>query len=667
MERIAMKKITVLAASVVFLSLNLRAQVHKDTVVLDASYLKYKISKNIYGQFSEHLGHCIYGGIWVGESSKIPNTRGIRNDVVAALKEIKVPVVRWPGGCFADEYHWKNGIGPRDKRPSMINTNWGGVTEDNSFGTHEFLDFCGQVGCEPYITGNVGSGTVQEFSQWVEYVNSDNVSPMTEMRKANGRDSSWGVKYWGIGNESWGCGGNMRPEYYADQVRRYGTYMRNYGKNRLFKIACGPSGDDYQWTEVLMKNAVGHMQGLSLHHYAFGDRKPAADFDESGWYDIMDKTLAIERYIDRHCAIMDKYDPNKKVALVVDEWGTWYGVEPGTNPGFLYQQNTMRDAVAAACNLNIFNNHCDRIRMANIAQMVNVLQAMILTDGGKMVLTPTYYVFDLFKVHQDAMLVKSNVKSADYVFEGKKLPAVNCSASIGEDGRLNISLCNIDPKSRQTASCEIKRFKPTKGTGQILTADAMNADNTFDRPDAVHPKQFSDFRIDGQSVTVNLPPMAVAVLELEGKHELPPALEVKNPKPGVECKYFEGQWEQLPNFGTLSPKRTEVVKQFVIPESNSGENFGTQYEGYIKLPADGLYTFSASSDDGTDLSVDDNLVVDNDGRHAPEEQSGTVLLKAGFHRIKVDFFQAGGGKVLEVRIEGPGVPRQIIPPSMLFH
>jgi hypothetical protein len=305
--------------------------------------------------------------------------------------------------------------------------------------------------------------------------------------------------------------------------------------------------------------------------------------------------------------------------------------------------------------------------MANIAQMVNVLQAMILTDGGKMVLTPTYYVFDLFKVHQDAMLVKSNVKSADYVFEGKKLPAVNCSASIGEDGRLNISLCNIDPKSRQTASCEIKRFKPTKGTGQILTADAMNADNTFDRPDAVHPKQFSDFRIDGQSVTVNLPPMAVAVLELEGKHELPPALEVKNPKPGVECKYFEGQWEQLPNFGTLSPKRTEVVKQFVIPESNSGENFGTQYEGYIKLPADGLYTFSASSDDGTDLSVDDNLVVDNDGRHAPEEQSGTVLLKAGFHRIKVDFFQAGGGKVLEVRIEGPGVPRQIIPPSMLFH
>ncbi len=662
-----MKKVIVLVVSVVLLSLNLRAQVRKDTVVLDSSYLKYKIDKNIYGQFSEHLGHCIYGGIWVGENSKIPNTRGIRNDVVAALKEIKVPVVRWPGGCFADEYHWLNGIGPRDKRPSMINTNWGGVTEDNSFGTHEFLDFCSQVGCEPYITGNVGSGSVQELSQWVEYVNSDNVSPLTGLRKANGRDSSWGVKYWAIGNENWGCGGNMRPEYYADQVRRFGTYMREYGKNRLFKIACGPSGDDYNWTEVLMKNAVGSMQGLALHHYAFGDRKPATEFDESGWFDIMDKSLTIERYIEGHCAIMDKYDPNKKVALIVDEWGTWHGVEPGTNPGFLYQQNTMRDAVAAACNLNIFNNHCDRIRMANIAQMVNVLQAMVLTNDEKIVLTPTYYVFDLFKVHQDAMLVKSKVKCADYVFNGKKLPAVNCSASIGENGRLHISLTNIDPKSRQTASLEIKRFKPTKGTGQILTADVMNAHNTFDKPNAVHPAQFTDFRIDGQAVAVNLPPMAVVVLELEGKHELPPALEVKNPKPGVTCKYFEGKWEQLPNFGILTPKRTEVLKQIDIPEKNSGENFGTMYEGYIKLPGDGVYTFSSISDDGTDIAIDDNLVVDNDGRHAPQEQSGTMLLKEGFHRIKIDFFQAGGGKTLEVRIEGPGVSRQVIPASMLFH
>jgi alpha-L-arabinofuranosidase len=660
-----MNKILAVIVSVLILSASALSQT--STLVVDASKLRTKINKNIYGQFSEHLGNCIYGGIWVGENSKIPNTKGIRNDVVEALKRIKVPVLRWPGGCFADEYHWKDGIGPREKRPTMINTNWGGVTEDNSFGTHEFLELCRQIGCEPYFSGNVGSGTVQELSQWVEYVNSDNVSPMTELRKQNGREKSWGVKYWGIGNESWGCGGNMRPEFCADQTRRYGTYMREYGQNKLFKIACGASSGDYQWTEVMMKNALGHMSGLSLHHYAFNNGKVAADFDESGWFAMMKNTLILEEFIAKHSAIMDSYDPNKKVALMVDEWGTWYKVEPGTNPGFLFQQNTMRDAITAACNLNIFNNHCDRVRMANIAQMVNVLQAMILTKDDKMILTPTYHVFDLFKIHQNALWVKTTIQSPNYVFGKDTLPALNCSASIDDGGKLHISLCNIDPKSTQQIACELKKYKPQSVSGQILTADIMNACNSFDKPSVVTPEKFTHYKLSKGSLAVTLPPMSVVVLELEGTYELTSALEIKNPKPGIQYEYFEGYWKNLPAFDKLTPKSSGVFEQFVIPEKNSGENFALRYSGYIKIPTDGLYTFYINSDDGADMVLDDNLIVDNDGQHAPVEQPGTAVLKTGFHQIKVGFFQAGGGKAFDVSMEGPGMTKQLIPKELLYH
>jgi alpha-L-arabinofuranosidase len=660
-----MKKI--LFAFFLIASFAAEAQNKTTSLIIDASSLRLTINKNIYGQFSEHLGNCIYGGIWVGENSKIPNTHGMRNDVVEALKRIKVPVLRWPGGCFADEYHWKDGIGPREKRPTMINTNWGGVTEDNSFGTHEFLELCRQIGCEPYFTGNVGSGTVQELSQWVEYVNSDNVSPMTELRKQNGRAQSWGVKYWGIGNESWGCGGNMRPEFCADQTRRYGTYMRDYGKNNLFKIACGASSGDYPWTEVMMKNALGNMSGLSLHHYAFSNSNTAADFDEHGWFSIMKSSLVIDELITKHSAIMDAYDPNKKVALMVDEWGTWYKVEPGTNPGFLFQQNTMRDAVAAASNLNIFNNHCDRVRMTNIAQIVNVLQSMILTNNEKMVLTPTYHVFDLFKVHQNARWVKTKIQSPPYVLGKDTLPAVNCSASMDESGKLHLSLCNINPRSPQQITCELNKFKAVTISGQILTASTMNALNSFDHPAVVRPHPFSDCSLSKSGLTVLLPPMSVVVLELEGSVELPSPIVVKNPKPGLVSTYYEGNWRNLPAFNSLTPKRTETSAQILIPENNSGENFATRYAGYIKIPADGQYTFYVNSDDGADLVIDDDLIVDNDGQHAPQELSGTTVLKAGFHQLKVGFFQAGGGMELQVNMEGPGMKKQSIPKNILFH
>jgi len=381
------------------------------------------INRNLYGQFTEHLGHCIYGGIWVGEDSPIPNTRGIRNDVVAALRKAQVPVVRWPGGCFADEYHWKDGIGPSAQRPKMINTHWGGVVENNHFGTHEFMDFCAQVGCEPYITGNLGSGTVQEMMEWVEYMTSDADSPMANLRRQNGRNEPWHVKYFAIGNEAWGCGGDMRAEFYADNFRRYNTFLKSYGDNHLYRIACGPSDDDYQWTDTVMAIAGSKMNGLSMHYYTlptgnWKDKGSATQFDEAEWFATLRRTLRMDELITKHSAIMDKYDPQKKVGLIVDEWGTWYNVEPGTNPGFLFQQNTLRDAIVAGLNFHIFQRHADRVVMANIAQLVNVLQSLILTDGPKMTVTPTYHVFEMFKVHQDATALPVDVQTPPYAFGG---------------------------------------------------------------------------------------------------------------------------------------------------------------------------------------------------------------------------------------------------------
>jgi alpha-N-arabinofuranosidase len=368
------------------------------------------INRNLFGHFSEHLGRCIYQGLYVGEDSPIPNVDGMRKDVVQALRNIKIPVLRWPGGCFADEYHWRDGVGPKAERARMVNTHWGYVVEDNSFGTHEFITLCKQLGCAPYVNGNLGSGTVREMAEWVEYLNSDGDSTVVLQRRQNGQKEPFGVTYFGVGNENWGCGGNMRAEYYADEYRRYQTYCRDYGQNKLYRIACGPAGPDYRWTEVLMQNAAHMMQGLTMHYYTvpgpdWGHKGSATKFTKEEYYRTLQKAMAIEPMIEKHLQVMDRYDPEHKVELIVDEWGTWHDVEPGTNPGFLYQQNTMRDALVAALSLNAFIRHCDRVTMANIAQTVNVLQAMILTEDDKMVLTPTYHVFDLYKAHQDAAAV----------------------------------------------------------------------------------------------------------------------------------------------------------------------------------------------------------------------------------------------------------------------
>lgn len=483
---------------------------------------KGKINKNIYGHFSEHLGRCIYEGYWVGEDSPIPNTRGIRNDVVEALKKINIPVLRWPGGCFADEYHWKDGVGPREKRARMVNTHWGGVVENNHFGTHEFLDLCEQLGAEPYICGNVGSGTVREMQEWIEYMTFDGESPMADWRRENGREEPWKLKYFGVGNENWGCGGNMRPEYYADLYRRYQTYVRNYGDNKIFKIACGPNAGDYNWMGVLMREAVNFMDGISVHYYTvpgdtWEEKGSATEFGTEEWFKTLKKALWMEELIKKHAVIMDRYDPEKRVAMIVDEWGTWYDVEPGTNPGFLYQQNTMRDALVAGITLNIFNRYCDRVQMANIAQTINVLQAVILTRGREMIVTPTYHVFEMYKVHQDAELLDFHLESEEYRMGEETIPAVNVSASRAGNGDINISLCNLRADGEAVVECILNSTEFLAGSieGRVLTAEKINAHNSFEEPEGVRPENFTGAELQERGFSVKLPAASVVLLTLK--------------------------------------------------------------------------------------------------------------------------------------------------------
>ena len=516
-----MRKVLLTIAVLVTSIINLQAQAGKTAqLTVHVNEGKSTISKHIYGHFSEHLGRCIYGGIWVGEDSEIPNIQGYRKDVFEALKKLNIPNLRWPGGCFADEYHWKDGIGPREHRPEMINTHWGGVVEDNSFGTHEFLNFCKLLETEPYICGNVGSGSVEEMSDWVEYINFGGKSPMADLRRQNGKEDTWDLKYWGVGNENWGCGGHMTPEYYANEYRRYATYARNYGENRLYKVAGGANSWDLKWTEVLMKN-IPHrlMNGISLHYYTvpytWSDKGSATEFDEKDYFITLKKAGQMEDLISQHSTIMDQYDKEKSIGLIVDEWGTWYDVEPGTNPGFLYQQNSIRDALSAGMTLNIFNNHADRVKMANIAQTVNVLQAVILTDETRIVLTPTYHVFDLYQPHMDATLLPYHLENADYTFDGDVQSSVSASCSKSKDDTINITLVNIDPSNSIKLSCALDGMDAKKVTGRVISSKEITDHNTFDNPDKVIIKDFEDFKVSKGKIEVVLPSKSVVLLQVQ--------------------------------------------------------------------------------------------------------------------------------------------------------
>jgi alpha-N-arabinofuranosidase len=488
-------------------------------LTIRADQPKATINRNIYGHFAEHLGRLIYGGIWVGESSPIPNTRGIRNDVVAALKNLNIPVLRWPGGCFADEYHWRDGIGPRDQRPKRLNTNWGGVIETNAFGTHEFMDLAEQIGAAPFVSVNVGTGTPQEVKDWIEYMTSDGDSELANLRRKNGRAQPWKLPYVGVGNETWGCGGNMRPEFYADQYRQFATYVKNQSGNRITKIASGASDENYTWTDVLMSRVGRQMHGLSMHYYTlptgvWNRKGPATGFDEAAWHATLQRTLRMDEFIRKHAEVMDKYDPEKRIGLMVDEWGTWYDVEPGTRESALFQQNSLRDAIVAAINLNIFHQHADRVQMAAIAQVVNVLQAVILTQGEKMVLTPTYHVFEMYKVHQGATSIPVELVSPEYRVGQTAIPALHASASKDSSGVFHVSMVNLDPNRPAQITLKIAGAAPTKVTGRVLTASAMDAINAFDKPPSVTPAPFTAPQPQGGQVALMLPSKSVVVLEL---------------------------------------------------------------------------------------------------------------------------------------------------------
>ena len=478
-----------------------------------------QISRHIYGHFAEHLGSCIYDGLWVGPESKIPNTRGVRNDIVEALRRIEIPNLRWPGGCFADQYHWEDGVGPTNERPRRVNIHWGGVVEDNSFGTHEFLDFCEQIGAEPYIAANVGSGSPQEMADWIEYMTFDGDSEIARRRAANGRTEPWKVPFLGIGNENWGCGGRMTPEYYSDLYRRFSVYARDWSGNELSRIAAGPGGTRLEWLDVLAERVRRGIEGISMHYYTTGsprweDKLPSIGFDEDEWFKVVKGALKMDELLVEAEHIMAKHDPEGRIGLYVDEWGTWYSPSPGSNPAFLVQQNTIRDAVVAGATFNIFHAHAQRVKMANIAQLVNVLQALILTEGEKMVLTPTYHVFDMYQVHHDATFLPLDLKTDYYVQGGETIPAVSATASKDAQGRVHVSLVNLDPRAAVAVEASLQGQKFASVTGRVLTAGSLDAHNTFEAPNRVQPAAFTGASLKDSALKVQLPPRSVVVLTL---------------------------------------------------------------------------------------------------------------------------------------------------------
>jgi alpha-L-arabinofuranosidase len=484
------------------------------------------ISRHLFGHFAEHLGRCIYDGLWVGEDAKVPNVRGWRSDLVAALREIKIPNLRWPGGCYADDYFWRDGIGPRSQRPRRVNAHWGSVIDDNAVGTHEFLDLCEQLSCAPYLALNLGSGSPREMREWVEYVNAP-AGTLADERATNGRKEPWHVTLWGVGNENWGCGGHMRPEYYADEYRRYATYVQDYPNAKSLRMACGPNEDDYHWTEVMMRECAqplygfDPMNGLSLHYYTlpggWANKAQATPFDHNGWNEVMALGWRMDELVRKHSAIMDRADPEKKVALLVDEWGAWYGVEKGTNPRFLYQQQTVRDAVLAAINLNIFIDNCERVRFANLAQVVNVLQSIALTepDGGRMVLTPTWAVFKFYAAHHEARRLPVKTETAQLSHAKKTFPQISVTASVAVDSSVTVTLCNTDPANAIEVELTLSGRSADQLTAQVISSSELTACNTFDQPRTITTKTLVGVKVEGNRVVTMIPAGSVASLHFK--------------------------------------------------------------------------------------------------------------------------------------------------------
>jgi len=530
-----MKKLTLL---LVFALVPLSGLVFaQSTIIVNADQAEHRISEHIYGQFSEHLGRGIYEGIWVGPDSDIPNTEGYRTDVLTALQELQIPNIRWPGGCFADEYYWRDGIGPRSERPVTVNSHWGMVTEDNSFGTHEFLRLTELLDTEPYISANMGSGTPAEMQDWIEYMTFGGNSELANLRRENGRDEPWNITFFGIGNESWGCGGNMTAGYYVDLYRRYQTFAKSFNDTPLYKIASGKYDVEYNWTETVMREAGNMMDAISLHYYTlpgdgWADKGPSIDFGEELYYRGLKTASLLDEFITRHSAIMDQYDPEKNVALAVDEWGVWTNPLEGTNPGFLEQQNSLRDALITSISLDIMNAHAERVKVANIAQTVNVLQAMILTDGSEMLLTPTYHVFHMYKVHQNSLLLPIHIQTEKYIGPGDEkvqsrfdladkepgIPIINATASQDDQGVIHFTVSNTHASESQEVTIELRGAEGKRivsGSGRLLTANTVDAINTFDNPEKVKPVSYTDARFRNGKLALQIPAHSIIVISVE--------------------------------------------------------------------------------------------------------------------------------------------------------
>jgi alpha-N-arabinofuranosidase len=530
-------KIAVIAASFVIVAGASAASMPKGErsaarISVDTERSGPTIDPNIYGQFVEHLGRGVYEGIWVGPDSSVPNVRGIRSDVVAALRRVRVPVIRWPGGCFADGYHWADGIGPAAQRPRGLNAAWDKSPETNAFGTHEYMDFLDQIGAKAFVSINVGSGSVREADDWMRYMTAPADSQPGQARAANGHAAPWAVPFIGVGNESWGCGGNMTADTYATAFRHYAAFLRNYSGERAKLIAVGADTDDYDWTDRVMKEAMKWrpnptplayttdrplLWGLSLHFYSFAgndwrNKGRNIGFGTDQWATALARANLTDELIRRHAAIMDRYDPEKRVAIAVDEWGAWFDSEKDA-PSQLYLESTLRDAVIAGLSLNIFNRHADRVKMANVAQMVNVIQSLILTDGAKMVVTPTYHVFDMFKVHQGATLVPVDVQAPDYVEGAIRLPGLSVSGSKDGTGTLHLTIVNLDPTQQRSVTVALKGGNWRKASAQTLTADRIDTRIRFDAPDPFVPKTLRVHLASGE-LSLAVPSKSVTLVEI---------------------------------------------------------------------------------------------------------------------------------------------------------
>ncbi|MBP8303304.1 MAG: alpha-N-arabinofuranosidase [Phycisphaerae bacterium] len=490
------------------------------------------VSPHLYGHFIEHLGGVVYDGIWVGLDSGIPNTGGIRQQFIDDMRAIGAPNLRWPGGCFADGYHWRDGIGPMPRRPRTYNF-WQSQmpqglqeVESNQFGTHEFMRLCRLIGAEPYLAANMGSGTPREFHDWVLYCNAPaRVLSLADERAANGDPDPFRIKYWGVGNESWGCGGDMKPAEYATLYRRYVTQFPAY--TQPFLVAVGPRGHsldgDLSWTtgffEAMQGGHRSNVHGFALHFYSDfrGARFRSGAHGPAEWYAVLREGLRTESIIEAHWREMAKFDPRHSTRLVIDEWGVWYPSGTEMTPAFILSQNvTLLDALHTAMTLDIFNRHADKIEMANLAQTINCLHSLFMAHGDRYVRTPVYHVFDMYRAHMGARLVPLRSGAQDLTVQvpggPATIPALSGSASV-RDGRLTVTLVNPSLEAPISARLRLSGARPAEGRARVLTHSDMRAGNTFDEADKVRPA-WAQVKTEGPVVQVDVPTKAVVALEV---------------------------------------------------------------------------------------------------------------------------------------------------------